>query len=47
MFCDCRLLQIHAYGSGPGQYRLFAFAEDDHGHVAHANLPFLVQSEKL
>ena len=28
----------------PGQYRLFAYAEDDHGRVAHANLPFLVES---
>ena len=29
----------------PGQYRLFAYAEDDHGRVAHANLPFLVAGE--
>jgi hypothetical protein len=27
----------------PGRYRLFAYAEDDYGHVAHANLPFLVE----
>ena len=30
---------------GPGQYRLFAYAEDDHGRVAHANLPLLVENE--
>ncbi len=26
----------------PGKYRLFAYADDDQLHVAHANLPFLV-----
>ena len=26
----------------PGRYRLFAYARDDRGNVAHANLPFLV-----
>jgi exo-beta-1,3-glucanase (GH17 family) len=28
----------------PGKYRLFAYAADEYGHVAHANVPFLVES---
>ncbi len=30
----------------PGKYRLFAYAEDDQLHVAHANMPFLVDEER-
>ena len=29
----------------PGKYRLFAFASDGEGRLAHANIPFLVESE--
>jgi exo-beta-1,3-glucanase (GH17 family) len=29
----------------PGKYRLFAYASDDNGRVAHANIPFLVEDE--
>jgi hypothetical protein len=31
----------------PGKYRLFAYATDERGHVAHANIPFLVESEAV
>ena len=29
---------------GPGKYRLFAYASDEQGRVAHANIPFLVEN---
>ena len=29
--------------TSPGKYRLFAYAYDDQGHAAHANIPFLVE----
>ena len=29
----------------PGKYRLFAYADDDQMHVAHANIPFLVAKD--
>ena len=31
----------------PGKYRLFAYALNEQGHVAHANIPFLVESENV
>ena len=30
-----------------GKYRLFAYAEDDDQHVAHANIPILVVDEPV
>ncbi len=31
---------------GPGAYRLFVYAKDSNGGVAHANLPFFVETEE-
>ena len=31
----------------PGRYRLFAYAEDAQGHIAHANIPFLVEDQAV
>lgn len=31
----------------PGKYRLFAYAYDDQGNVAHANIPFLVRDDNV
>jgi hypothetical protein len=30
----------------PGKYRLFAYASDEQGRIAHANIPFLVESNR-
>ena len=30
----------------PGKYRLFAYAADEQGRIAHANIPFFVEGER-
>ena len=30
----------------PGRYRLFTYASDEQGRIAHANIPFLVESDR-
>ncbi len=37
----------HLTSPGPGRYRLFAYAYDDLGHAAHANIPFLVEATSV
>ncbi len=32
---------------GPGKYRLFAYAYDNDGHAAHANIPFQVSEDEF
>jgi hypothetical protein len=41
---DASAAKIVLTAPAPGQYRLFAYASDDDGRIAHANVPFLVEA---
>ena len=43
---DARAAKTFVTAPAPGQYRLFAYASDDDGRIAHANIPFLVEGVK-
>ena len=38
----CNTPGIRLTAPPPGAYRLFVYVYNDHGHAAHANLPFVV-----
>jgi hypothetical protein len=42
---DTGSARITLTAPAPGRYRLFAWASDEQGRVAHANIPFLVERE--
>ena len=45
LIVDPRASTIEIIVAMPGNYRLYAYAYDDQGHAAHANIPFRVESE--